>query len=804
MNRTSSITCAFPCCPSLKGTQTDLSIRLRITSVVIGILMVLGTLVIIYGISGIPKWAHSISWTAFSIGGLLVFVGGSVKSVKPSPNAFITKDNKEAERLAVLKRQSAATADLIHEDDASPLEIDVEEAKSKIQKYFLQIKNQETHEEIEFFKERSYGRYFSFKQDPNTLFRIRLVDENDKRSIQHRISNIEHAQEIRQKCGLGLLKIPKFTHFSMEINDLDFPEIKNLIVLAEEKLDIGHPAYEKDNYARSGSKLDLAMYQLTILILENPVYTNVNYWNSPILNNDCDINGNKKIALLDFECWGPADMGKAQLLDLGLFGANTYSLPGVMGCCVSIDQMTMVKNLYLEREREGKLPELQSSEVYGWVNSLSDAEESKIEEFNQIDILKQQLKPWKERSAATAYLIREDDAHPLEIDEEAAKSKIKKYFSQIKNQETHEEIKFFQGQLDGRYFSFKEDPKILFKIRLVDENDKRSIQHRISNIKRAQEIREKCELGLLKIPKFTHFSMEIEGDPEIKNLIVLAEEKLDVSHPAYEKDNYARSSSELDLAMYQLTVLNLEDPVYTDVNYSNSPILNNDCDVNGNKKIALLDFECLEPADMEKAQLLDLGLFGTKSDRVLGIMRCCVSIDQVTMVKNLYLERKREGKLPKLQSPELYRWVNSLLDAERSKMEECKHDKRLLEHYQKYKIITGREAITIDIKHCDSYPGISNYIEYIEVMVKGINQWITRDAPPLPVPDFPSFYMKKNHRTYHFNIEYSPWKDHELQTILVDSELSNILKFLCDEGAILSYTQLGNSRHKSKVIRIHL
>lgn len=76
------LSCGLPFCQNPKDIQTNLSIGLRITAVVLGTLAVIVGALVLLNIPGLSHLGTTVGWTLVSIGTFLALVGISIKCVK--------------------------------------------------------------------------------------------------------------------------------------------------------------------------------------------------------------------------------------------------------------------------------------------------------------------------------------------------------------------------------------------------------------------------------------------------------------------------------------------------------------------------------------------------------------------------------------------------------------------------------------------------------------------------------------------------------------------------------------------------
>ncbi len=259
----------------------------------------------------------------------------------------------------------------------------------------------------------------------------------------------------------------------------------------------------------------------------------------------------------------------------------------------------------------------------------------------------------------------------------ATVSKVQSYMEHILNGEEKNGLHFYQAQSHHRIFSLESHPNLVFK---TDANldiaiaKKFSMKNRLENILHAKKICRTHDLGLLVIPNIRLFSVNYDG----KNFHFIAEQKMDINpNENAQEELFDQHANHLNKTIGQLALFIMKTG-FSDVRWRNIPILNNDTDANGNRKIALIDLEHMTS--------IDLGLFGDKLFGVRGLVGC-VNEQQGRMIIDM-----AKRILPWSSRIELYaqRALNS-------RKIELKHYDRVKQFYATKGIVTGRERIEVDL-----------------------------------------------------------------------------------------------------------
>ena len=79
-----SIACGLPFCQSTQNKQTPLSIGIRATAIVVGIIAATIGVLIVLNVPGLGQIGTTAGWATFSIGAFITFVGASLKCIKKS------------------------------------------------------------------------------------------------------------------------------------------------------------------------------------------------------------------------------------------------------------------------------------------------------------------------------------------------------------------------------------------------------------------------------------------------------------------------------------------------------------------------------------------------------------------------------------------------------------------------------------------------------------------------------------------------------------------------------------------------
>lgn len=205
-------------------------------------------------------------------------------------------------------------------------------------------------------------------------------------------------------------------------------------------------------------------------------------------------------------------------------------------------------------------------------------------------------------------------------------------------------------------------PGLIFKMDYFD-----SIKDRYQNMLYAQTIVRTHQLGLLVIPKATVLTVDVED----KKYEIIAQEKMPINPYESAQEHYCLDHADsLNEAIRQLATF-ICTTGYSNVRWLNNPILNNNLDEKGNRKIALID--------LEEMQDPKIGLFGQDGRR--GLIQCV---------------NEEQGKMIEVIAKENGLCTSSFENAYSRRIEELEEERKLREYYAEKGIIEGSEPIQVD------------------------------------------------------------------------------------------------------------
>jgi hypothetical protein len=151
-------------------------------------------------------------------------------------------------------------------------------------------------------------------------------------------------------------------------------------------------------------------------------------------------------------------------------------------------------------------------------------------------------------------------------------------------------------------FSLTSVPQLIFKMDRVGSPD--SVNHRLANIRRAEEVCKTHKLGLLMIPKAKKIT--------VAGKTLLVEERLPIKTNESAQEQLYHDLSGLNETIKQLALFIIKTG-FSDVEWRNVPILDDSPDFLGNRRIALID--------LEEMQSATTGIYGNGRRRgLIGIL----------------------------------------------------------------------------------------------------------------------------------------------------------------------------------------
>ncbi len=217
--------------------------------------------------------------------------------------------------------------------------------REKIQGLIPKILNREDDPQIEWISKRN-NAIFSLVDQPDQVFKYNL------KKADERYENMVKALRVCLIHRLGLLVIPHAKKFTVEHAD------QNYTFIAEERLKINpHGGVQEHLYHIYGKSLSESMDQMGTFI-DLTDYSDPKWGNLPVIDDQPDFQGSRRIALLDIE-----EMDGASL---GFFGNPAARRKGLLGC-VNEDQIEKViekaKKInpkLIERSKKDRLKDIAS------------------------------------------------------------------------------------------------------------------------------------------------------------------------------------------------------------------------------------------------------------------------------------------------------------------------------------------------------------------------------------------------------------------------------------------------------------
>jgi len=211
-------------------------------------------------------------------------------------------------------------------------------------------------------------------------------------------------------------------------------------------------------------------------------------------------------------------------------------------------------------------------------------------------------------------------------------------------------------------------------------------------------------LSLLVFPNAKLFTVSSEGE----EYDIIAEQRLDIipDHSAQEK-RFEECGASLNEAIRQLTVL-IAKTGYYDVEWRNNPVLENSLDADGNRKLAMIEFEHLGDAEQ--------GIIGGLST---GLIRCV---------------NEEQGKIVVEEAKKHMNWTDWRSEYAKKQqeawIEELADGVRLKEFYTDHNIQRGDEQILIRREELDfsAYPQSDELQQLALDVIRTINEKTTESS----------------------------------------------------------------------------
>ncbi len=180
------------------------------------------------------------------------------------------------------------------------------------------------------------------------------------------------------------------------------------------------------------------------------------------------------------------------------------------------------------------------------------------------------------------YTIDEKELNGDIIINENIISKIKFFFNKITNRQGDDDIKFYNSQYNNRVFELKDVPGLIFKMNYNNAED------RYKKMINAHYVLRINSLALLVLPHAKIFDVNVNGESHK----IIAEQKLNIIvNESMQESLFYNSKEKLNDTIKQLALFICKTG-YSDVEFRNNPIINNENGIMDEKnKIALLDIE---------------------------------------------------------------------------------------------------------------------------------------------------------------------------------------------------------------------
>ena len=414
MTKACSFANGLPFCQSAQNTQskqTNLSLGLRVSAVVLGAIALIASTLTLCGI--IPL-SNSIGWSIFAGGSISVILGTSIKCVNnttdtdirnthadkfsdnaakghvsPDSDDTIGSEHQEASQQVVEdKKHKQASA--VEEYSISERELQEgitisKRTRSRITRHWYSILHNSPEKGLKFYPcGQCAHRVFALDAVPGLIFKLQVYNDGSRGTdspIAERYKSMVNALTVCRTHQLDLLVIPKAKLFTVQM------EGKKYELIAEQKLDINHEEETQEQYYDDyADSLDKAIRQLAIFICRTG-HSQVTWKHNSVLNDSLDEEGNRKFALVDVE--------KMDDAEVGLFGKQNRSR-GLVGCVnerqglmvLEVAKMNNIDTTYFAGAHERRKAELADQEGlkhYHISRNITRGDEPVIVDIETID-----------------------------------------------------------------------------------------------------------------------------------------------------------------------------------------------------------------------------------------------------------------------------------------------------------------------------------------------------------------------------------------------------------------------------------
>jgi hypothetical protein len=284
-------------------------------------------------------------------------------------------------------------------------------------------------------------------------------------------------------------------------------------------------------------------------------------------------------------------------------------------------------------------------------------------------------------------------------------------------------VKLYSSQCSHRVFALDTAPGLIFKMKAsknchsLGKDD--SMKARYQTMINAQTVVRTHQLGLLVIPHAKLFTVHAENE----DYEIIAEQKMDINpHKGAQEQFFQDYADSLHETIRQFATFICKTG-YSDVEWRNNPILNNSLDVQGNRKIALIDIEEMDSSET--------GLFGGGLGR-RGLVGC-VNEKQWEIVETV---AKQNGIN-----------TSSFEGAVAKRKEELAEDRKLSKYYATKNIVTGDEPVHVNestLDYSEHSEKVDKLKEVTRDLINTINDQISKTSPENSVKGRRYIYINTN------------------------------------------------------------
>ncbi len=256
-------------------------------------------------------------------------------------------------------------------------------------------------------------------------------------------------------------------------------------------------------------------------------------------------------------------------------------------------------------------------------------------------------------------------------------AKIQELMPKIRSRDDDDEIRFYPSQ--NLVFSLTSAPNIIFKMatpgRLIFRpggllSAAQLTEERFANMVKAKEVCLAHQLGLLIIPSAKKIEINFNG----QRISLIAEECCNISQNESAQELLYTLPGLNDTARQLATLI--AKTGFSDVEWRNMPIIDDDPEFEGPRRIVLIDLEEMEDAA--------IGIFGGGLGR-RGLIRCMFTEEQINIAMD---EARRHGIVSKYRTPEEVKAI---------RLEEIESDRKLRQLHERNGILENpRKPILVE------------------------------------------------------------------------------------------------------------